>query len=733
MSAKAYHIPQGNPCSLCGLSAVRHRVDHAPIGNPCRICQLDVSKHRVRLRKHRDRVITYIGIDGEGYGREKHNYVLLSAADERGDRKWFVESHQRLTTKQCLNFICSLPTARTKIFSYSFNYDLTKILEDLPNELIYKLFRPDLRKWPGGGDVEEDGSSLKEQKGPKPIKWEGYKLNLQGTKFTVQRGKEKPVVIWDLFKFFQGKFVTALKDWKVGDPSLWARMSSMKDQRAEFDKLYIEAKKQGLANPQAIKDYNFEECLCMAQLARKLTDAHTAAKLKLTSYYGAGSTAKAILAKIGIRHQIRKEPEQMKLAVASAFHGGRFENYGIGPFYGTLYNWDIASAYPYQTTFLPCLLHGRWERTKSRSRMVNAEHALVRYDLIHMNTRESWGPFPFREANGSISYPIASGGGWIWRNEYLIGESLFPNVRFLEAWVYHRECNCQPFKDIPRYYHERLKLGKEGPGIVLKLGINACYGSLAQSVGNAIFNSWIWAGMITSGCRAQILEMMGLHKDRGNLLMIATDGIVTREELEPPAPRDTGTFDAKDSKDGKYKPLGAWEGKTISKGMFLARPGVYFPLNPTKAEIKEIRGRGVGKGVILENWELIVRAWRRNGVHGAARVANVSRFCGAKTSVHRGSKSGLYSRSMGSIKKQEPRYGQWITRQVELTFNPMPKRLKVNPDGKTLMLRTFPSNQESMPYDKAIRSPEGEELERAYMEAIEQPDADLTDYENGFE
>lgn len=700
MSKKAYHSPDGDPCKKCGLSAVRHRVDHKPEGDPCKQCSLPASKHRKRERdrRYRDRTVTYIGIDGEGQGRKDHRYVMLAASDEYADRTWTVKG-ERLTTKQCLDFILSLPSRRVKLFAYSFNYDLTKMLEDVDNETLYKLFRPELRQRAGPDSV----------KGPKPVVWKGYRLNLQGTKFTVSR-RGRVQVIWDLFKFFQGKFVNAIKDWKVGNQALWDRMSAMKDKRAEFDKEKTED----------VEAYCLEECQCIAELARKLTEAHTTANLKLKSYYGAGSSAKAMLNAMGILKKIVPAPDVMREAVASAFSGGRFENSVIGAFEEELFNWDISSAYPYQTTFLPCLQHGRWEYTTSRKVMADAAHAVVQYKLHANHVITDWGPFPFRTEDGSISYPSSSGGGWVWRDEFLIGESLFPNVQFLAAWVYHRECHCQPFKRIPEYYKQRIRLGKEGAGIVIKLGVNACYGSLAQSVGNAIFNSWVWAGMITSGCRAQILEMMGMHKDRGNLLMIATDGIYTREKLEPPQPLDTGTFETK-------KPLGGWEGKTCSKGMFVARPGIYFPLNPTKEEIKDIRGRGVGKGVVLENWKVILDAWQNNGINGIARVANVTRFCGAKTSISHSPKRNVYNRARG--KNGAPHYGQWVTRKVELSFQPMPKRESVNPDGTTLKLRTFPKDLVSVPYSKALRSKESIELALAEIEALEQPDGDLSDYE----
>lgn len=43
------------------------------------------------------------------------------------------------------------------------------------------------------------------------------------------------VVIWDIFKFFAAKFVTSLKNWKVGEESMLARMSDMKDKRSDFE------------------------------------------------------------------------------------------------------------------------------------------------------------------------------------------------------------------------------------------------------------------------------------------------------------------------------------------------------------------------------------------------------------------------------------------------------------------------------------------------------------------
>jgi ribosomal protein L37E len=739
------HDPIGNPCTRCGRADYRHRVSHTPVGNPCAICGLPrFGNHRnlayQRRKRSRDsirprvsgpstrsgpsmssgpndsRPYTYVGVDGEGHGRHKHRYMLLGANTEHGEG-WYVENPDGLTTKECLDFLLTLPIPkqRKRVFSYSFNYDLTKILEDVDNRSLYMLFRPELR--------QRHGKAAK--MGPRPVKWpseakpkDAYSLNLQGTKFTVSKDGHT-CTVWDLYKFYQSRFVQALTDWKVGSPTLWQRMQDMKDNRAKFDELL----KIGKLTTSDIRRYMLEECACMAELGRKLIEAHEQAGLELKSFYGAGSSGAAILNKLGIMQQRKSPPDEMKRAVASAFFGGRFENSRIGTVQKEkIWNYDISSAYPYQLAFLPCLLHAHWERTADE-KQVDAR-SLVRYHLEQTDRRiRHWGPFPFRSQDGSICFPVRSSGGWIWGQEFLEGRNLFPgSVHFREAWVYKGDCACRPFEQIPHYYRERCRLGKEGPGIVLKLGPSSCYGKLAQSVGNAPFQSWVWAGMITSGCRAQALELMGLHHDLSNILMIATDGLMSLEDIAPPIPKDTDTFHLP-------KPLGGWEKDVITKGIFLARPGIYFPLNPQPEELKKVRARGVGKASVLEQWQKIVRAWEaRPLTDTTVKLANISRFCGAKTSITRSGKPSSYVYTRSSGKKTSMSYGQWITREVQMSFDPMPKRECVLKGG-FLKVRSMPRDLESVAYDRASISQESLELKALRQELDEQPDKDMLDYE----
>lgn len=724
------HIPVGNPCETCGESAFSHRIEHKPDGDPCKICGLHVSQHRVRKRyqESKNRTI-FLGIDGEGKGRKVHKYVLLAAVTEDGDRKWWVEDQNGLSTERCLDFLLNLPQHNTKAFAYAFGYDMTKILQDVDDKILYQLFRPELR--------HRNGKEA--MKGPRPVKWRGYKLNLQGTKFTIAKdGRYR--VIWDIWKFFQSSFVNALIDWKVADLEKLERMAYMKAHRHEFDKL----------DDNAIRDYCIEECEYMGRLARKLVTAHEQAGLTLRAFYGAGSTAAAMLTKMGIKDKIKPAPKNMQIPVAQAFFGGRFENSVIGEFKEPIYNYDISSAYPYQLCFLPCLLHGEWEYTTNREDIdgVNVRASLIHYTL-GPSTREDWGPFPFRTQDGSITFPVESGGGWVWDEEYKTGERMFDNVRFIEAWVYKSVCGCQPFKDIPQYYLERLGIGKEGPGIVIKLGMNSNYGKLAQSIGKGQFNCWVWAGLVTSRTRAQLLDAIDTATDRGNIYMLATDGIFSRERLTLAKPKDTGTdIEVLDRSTGKikYAPLGGWEENIIPQGIFIARPGIYFPLNPTEKDLKKIKARGLGKASLYENHKKILEHWDTYGHHMKVEVSNVSRFCGAKSSISRSGPTSQFSynratrhddaahgerrsaNAASGAQKDVPAYGQWITRPVEMSFDPMPKRENVNKDGRTLKIRRLPSEMESMPYKKAVKSLDRVLIEQIAAIMLEQPDADLADY-----
>ena len=686
-----YHIPQGDPCFQCGAAKSAHRVSHKPQGDPCKRCTLPAYQHHVdkrttrkkrRQNPNRDRGEKrfFIGIDGEGVGKTEHRYIMMGRAGARGTHPASIHAPPggRLTSEQCLQFIVDCPNG-SRIFSFAFSYDLTHILRDLPDRDIYRLLRPELRTLPNQDELP------RRLQGPQPIKWNGFKINLISRKLVVQKGSRRRVV-WDVFQFFNTSFVTALRNWNIGTADELNEMQLMKSNRSVFDD----------SDPneiEKIKTYCLDECAKMAELASSLIQAHKDVGLELKAYFGCGSSASAALKKWGIDEAERGGPAAITLPVASAFFGGRFENFRVGVIDApTIYSYDISSAYPYQLAQLPELATGEWTHCydPTDNDIATASAALVRYSLPRIDCT-SWGPFPFRTDDGSISFPGASGGGWLWGSEFLAGKRLFGKARAHEAWIYRTSSDEKPFAEITQLYLERLKLGKEGKGLVLKGAVNSCYGKTAQSQGhNPPFQSWIWAGMITAGTRAQLLDMMALHRSLDSVLWVATDGIYSTELVTPPPPIDTGTMTE------HKKPLGGWEMSTIHGGMFAARPGIYFPLmeqGSADDRMKKIRARGVGRASMLQQYQRVIDAF--NAKRSSVKMGHVSRFNGAKNTISFGNKSKF---------KRSKFYGQWTIETVELSFSAYPKRAKRKRDG-SLTLRYFPG-QESIPYDPANLSME---------------------------
>jgi hypothetical protein len=189
--------------------------------------------------------------------------------------------------------------------------------------------------------------------------------------------------------------------------------------------------------------------------------------------------------------------------------------------------------------------------------------------------------------------------------------------------------------------------------------------------------------------------------------MFATDGVWSRAKLDLPRPVDTGTFDC-------AKPLGGWEEKIFDRGVFCVRPGIYFPLQPTDAEIEKVRARGLGRRLLYEQWPRIVEAWERR--LGEVELHGVQRFIGAKTGFGYGPKSGIRRRA---------EYGEWVAHPVSVSFSPRPKRESVNANGSLKAWDYF--DYDSVPYSRALLSPESILLKLAELIAEEQRDADFTE------
>lgn len=556
----------------------------------------------------------WIGIDGEGVGREPHKYTLLAWSDATGERSAHISDARGLSSWRCLQFILSIPP-EAKIGGFYLHYDWTKMLADLSNRALYALFRPELRARP-----KDEGGGFS------PVKWRHYDLDYLARRMRIKRGAKRRDV-WDLGAFYQTSFVNAIALWDVGTPAERKLISDMKNKRASFAKTTTPAQR---------RDYCLLECRLMAEAAEKLDAAHKKVGLPLRTYHGPGSTAGVALKRHGIKKKRGDIPSAVQDAAMRAYFGGRFELgrngkqvWGVG--------YDLISAYPAGTINLPCLEHAQWKWTENEAVALRAEQACVRYSLERTRNRRTWGPLPIRLANGNIVFPRSGARGWTWLEEYRAARA-WSQVRFIGAWVLRRKCTCQPFAWVQQLFARRAEVGrKTGEGTTLKLCANSVPGKLAQNSGSAPYASRIWAGMITSDTRARILRVLDKHDK--DVLAIATDGILARRDLG----LETG------------EGLGDWE-RTEFENLVLVRPGIYWTDDSVKA-------RGLPRKSVKAERKKILAAIERG--EDSVTLKPIQEFGGCKAAV--------YTTRDGSFRRAA-RYGEWFTRPARIGLEPGPKR-----------------------------------------------------------
>lgn len=530
-----------------------------------------------------------------------HSYTLLVAADDEGNRRHVQHDYSRrewsadapdvarnygLPTITALDFILALPEDALLVGFY-FSYDVVKILADLPIENLREL--------------ADDSPAAKREKRENKTIWGDYLLEYRPRKyFKIARISDGPKfrrrkrngkmgwekegwktqrIVWDIFGFFQKSFVKALQDSpELFDPNVVKRIADMKTQRADFDHL----------EDDRILDYCVDECVYLAKLFRDMLVHIENMDLKLSRFDGAGALASAYYKKIGIKDHIATAGLPNEVALAG-YYGGRFEISEIGRI-GDVYSYDINSAYPAIIASLPCLACGG--EFKPTAEYVPGRIGIYR---VGSNTHgRTFAPFPFRADDemakrlkglpddainvGPLSIFYAHGGQrWVWQDELAIARKHYgaDAIPIYEGWVFYPGCDHKPFDAIPGLYRKRKELKRDGNGAekVYKLMLNSLYGKLAQSIGWTIgndgtpqpppFQSFIWAGLITSGTRAMILDAVC----QGDVVSIATDGILSRTEIPSlPVGPDLGDWEDGPGREFYLFQSGVYCGDVFDKG-----------------------------------------------------------------------------------------------------------------------------------------------------------------------
>lgn len=519
----------------------------------------------------------FVAIDGESYTDEDgHKYVLL--ASSLGE---YIFDSQGLSSTECFQFLLSLrKRAKRYIFiAFGLNYDVNMMLRDVGRENLEKLW--------------------KEHR----ISWYSYNIEwIPGKWFSVS-SKGYCCKIYDLFGFFQSSFVNALKKWDI---PVQEDMQEMKQARSIFDATMKDK----------IIAYCIEECKALELLANKLKFALQETGLTPKSWVGAGSIASSLMQKHNVKQyhvsDFDWDREVLRYSL-HAYFGGRVELFKQGIF-DTVSNYDIRSAYPYQALSLPSLKGGRW--TKLKRYNPEKRYALwrVSWDLPR-DTIVS--PFPFRH-KGNIYYPL-TGEGIYHANEVRIALKYYgTRIRILDGYSFSTSSDTSPFSFIREEFKHRAKLKEQNhPGEkVIKLGLNALYGKLAQGIGYRgklpPFQSFYWAGFITSGTRARILDYSIANAE--SLIMVATDGLFFDSNPKLVCSNTLGGLEYQELRDVFVAQAGVYQA-TKSDGTTYAKSRGFF--------VKEIDFDSLRKGFLA------------NGSEFTANY-NSHRFVGLGSCVSRG-------------------------------------------------------------------------------------------------
>lgn len=493
----------------------------------------------------------FLAWDGEGWTDTnlEHRYMLLQNSTGA-----YIDAPQ-LRTRECLNMILDTAARHPKHIhvGYGFGYDTTQILWDLTDEQ-----RDGLKD---NGEVVYTvpyNPTTGEQRNTYtlhylPHKWfqiRGYDWNSH---------KWVTVKIFDVMTFFQSSFINALDSRNIPIPDV---IRTGKAARADFQ----------YSDIVEVREYCQQELEMTVMLCNQLRTEFDDAGMWVTQWHGPGAVASTIYKQFGVRNHMQPPTPHIERAAQHAYFGGHFEQYKAGHYNGTVYLYDINSAYPYHIANLPTLSGAEWEHT---TRYDPTQMGVWRVTYNHpSNDHKSAHPFPWRGAGGEVGFPTHNVDVWVW------GPEAANATQVLEGYILHSASDVKPFDFVPDMYATRKRWQDEQRGgeRALKLALNSLYGKMAQRVGgNPRYDNrppWHqleWAGMVTSGTRAQIWDALKLNP--ASVIAVETDSIMTTEPLD----LDIGTG------------LGQW-GLTTYEWVTYLQSGIYFTSNGVGKAKSKTRG-----------------------------------------------------------------------------------------------------------------------------------------------
>lgn len=534
-----------------------------------RACQHEGSNNTARATKRKLHDVEFIGVDGEGVGRGKdHKYVLLGC----GDRQ--IADTRGLHWQTILGFLweCFLDKPTASYVGFFLGYDFAQWFKTLPRERAWRIFTT------AGAAVRKRDNG----KPPLPVDVDDWQIDCLGLKRIRFRpkGEKRWMYINDAGPFFQSSFLAVI------DPGKWDTPVCSQEE--------FELVKQGKAHRSTaelnedMKLYNRLENDILARVMKRYNAGLVKAGVYLSrdQWYGPGQAAQTWLrsTQVPTGEEFREAiPDGLFDFAVESYYAGWFEIMAHGHVRGTVWEYDINSAYPYVMAKLPCLLHGTWSTGRGNPPDRQGTYTLIRASVHGDN--EYIGAMLHRcEGGGKLARPRNTAGVyWLHEVDAARRAGLIHTV-FVEEWWQYEPCNCDPpLAGLAELYNLRIEIGKDtAAGKAFKLIYNSAYGKFAQSIGSAPFGNPVYASLITAGCRTMILEAIATHpRGASACIMVATDGVYFLG-AHP-------TLECSES-------LGAWEaGKKYNLTLF--KPGVYWDDAARKAiresRLARFKARGV--------------------------------------------------------------------------------------------------------------------------------------------
>jgi hypothetical protein len=493
-------------------------------------------KARTRVREYKQLERRIVAWDGEGYEKNgEHVYTLLMNSD--GLR---IYNPGGLSTKEIFEFLCNPLYGVTLNVIYVSSYDVNMWLKDLYHNYLAELWQTGKVQW-----HEWDIMFIpRKQFTVSKFRREDFIKNKEG-KYEYHAAYS--FCIWDVFGFFQSSFIGAIESWLSDYPN--EALDVIKRQKARRD-VFTENEQE------EIEAYCKLEIDALKQLVEKLRLVLHHAGLIVKRWDGAGAIAAAMLSRENIKQHIGYTLDKLQEPALRAYGGGRIESLKYGTYLGSVYSYDIRSAYPHAMLSCPSMAHGKWICS---DRFVPNSFGLWKIRFKAQKQMPFY-PFFYRDKNGSIVYP-SEVYGWYWTPEVQAAHEHYPDDIYIEeGWIF--DGKTYPFGFIESMYEQRQQLKADGKAEekVLKLGINSLYGKTVQHRTHdkpPPFRQIEWGGYITSVTRARLFS--AAMQQPNAIIHMATDGIVSVVPLE----LEIGSK------------LGQWE-ETLYYGIVEAQAGVYW-------------------------------------------------------------------------------------------------------------------------------------------------------------